>query len=68
MAEKLYQKALEPKRLWIMAGGHHYNPPGKRHAHYERRIAGYFQYIFTQASGQKISLPEDEHPGGVSHD
>jgi len=68
MAKQLYEKAYEPKRLWIIKNATHYSPPEVRHPHYERRISGYFSYIFAEAEGREVDFAEDVLPGGVTYD
>jgi hypothetical protein len=68
MCDRLYEKAKEPKRLWVMKNAVHYNPPPHRHPHYERRVIGYLNYIVTKSQGKTPSLPYDCLPGGESYD
>ncbi|MCA9438464.1 MAG: alpha/beta hydrolase [Candidatus Omnitrophica bacterium] len=68
MADELYAKAKEPKKLWKIRGAGHYSPPDKRHPAYERRIAGYFDYIFDTANGLKPEVDPDCLPGGKTYD
>lgn len=63
MSERLYAKAKEPKSLWIRKGGTHYDPPGRRHAEYERRVVGYLHYIEQMAKGVPCTVTEDCRPG-----
>lgn len=68
MAEHLYARAKEPKKLWIMRDAGHYSPPGERHPHYERRVAGYLKYIFAAAEGREPAVDPDCYPGGAIYD
>ncbi len=68
MCDQLYAKAKEPKKLWRMRGAGHYSPPGERHSAYERRIGGYFNYIFQTAKGLEPEVDSDCLPGGKTYD
>jgi len=68
MADELYARAKEPKRLWKIRGADHYSPPEERHAAYERRIAGYFDYIFQTAKGLEPDVDPDCLPDGKTYD
>jgi len=68
MAEHLYARAKEPKKLWIMRDAGHYSPPEGRHPQYERRVVGYLKYIFAHAEGRKPAIDADCVPGGAIYD
>jgi len=68
MSEELYARAEEPKKLWKIRGAGHYSPPSRRHHAYERRIAGYFDYIFQIADGLEPEVDPDCLPGGMTYD
>jgi fermentation-respiration switch protein FrsA (DUF1100 family) len=68
MAERLYAKAKEPKKLWVMKGVSHWEPRETRHPRLERRIAGYLSYIFATAEGLDPEIPPDCFPGDRSCD
>lgn len=68
MADRLYERAADPKKLWKVRGADHYSPPGERHPHYERRIAGYFDYIFQTAKGLEPDVDPDCIPGARIYD
>jgi fermentation-respiration switch protein FrsA (DUF1100 family) len=68
MAENLYAKAKEPKKLWIMKDFPHYSPPSNRHPEYERRFASYFDYIFAHAEGREPEVGPDCYPGDKIYD
>jgi hypothetical protein len=68
MAERLYARAKEPKKLWIMSDTGHYSPPGERHPQYERRVVGYLKYMFALAEGKEPTVDPDCCPGGAMYD
>ncbi|MCG3198979.1 MAG: 2-succinyl-6-hydroxy-2,4-cyclohexadiene-1-carboxylate synthase [bacterium] len=68
MSERLYQQAKEPKRLWVMRGRTHYNPPPRRHPEFERRVVGYIKYIVDKSKGIDPLVARDCLPGGATYD
>jgi fermentation-respiration switch protein FrsA (DUF1100 family) len=68
MAEALYARAKEPKRLWMIRGGTHYSPPSKWHPEFERRLAGYLDYMFLGGSDSGQVVKSDCLPGGTTYD
>src|SRR5258706_15309808 len=46
MSKMLYEKAKEPKKLWIVPGAGHLEPRKKEAKHYEEEIAEFFDKAF----------------------